>query len=542
MILTMKYFFLRIILALLTSQVATMIYAYDFKVDNISYTKLNETKVAVAGYSGNDNEITIPKFVEYNGKKYLVSAIGKEAFYHSKISNITLPESINTIEEYAFRETAITAIDLPENVISIGHHAFLWCRKLKKINIPEGITFIGGQTFEGCAIEDINIPESVKSIDFNAFKNCKNLHTVLGMSGISSIGKEAFCGCENLKSFNIPTAAETIGEAAFKDCVSLTSIVIPPSVKTIAKYTFSGCSNLKDVTISEGVQRLELDAFYRCESLSEIFIPASLIEIYLLPFEYCSNLSSIKVSENNPKFDSRDNCNAIMSSTDDFFWGKDNLVVGCNGTIIPSSTKKIAYNNGWGAFTGCSLASVIIPRELTRLQSFRECYIGEINVEDGNTVYDSRNNCNAIVETKSNTIHTVSSKTFIPQDIVKVQGDFRPYTEMSCLYCYPSTPPELQLYWTGNGENYVYYFTDEQFQNMTLYVPKGCKSAYDQTKGWNNFWNIKEFDATGINEPFVDNCTETLYYDIRGIQIKSPRKGFNIIKKGDGTSKKVFVK
>lgn len=547
----MKYDNARITLTWLISMISTVCFAYDFKVGDIYYKKLNETKVAVT-YGRSEygtykssvfgDKLEIPQFVEYGGKKYMVTAIGTKAFQNCSISSVILPESINSIEESAFRESSITSIVLPDNVTSIGNWAFLWCDKLENVNIPEGVTYIGGQTFEGCAIKEIHVPDKVETIDFNAFKNCKELQTITGLEGVTRIEKEVFEGCEKLKAFKIPSKVEIIGEAAFKGCVSLTSMVIPPSVKTISEDMFMNCSNLKEVTISEGVQRLEVDAFYSCKSLSEIFIPASLIDIYLHPFEYCSNLRTIKVAEGNPKFDSRENCNAIMSSTTDFFWGIDNLIVGCNGTIIPSSTKKIAHNNGGGAFVGCSLASVSIPKGLTYLETFEKCYIGEIKVEEGNPVYDSRNNCNAIIITESNTIFTVSNKTFIPKDIVKVMGDFRPYTEMSSLYCYASVPPELQLYWTGNGQKYEYYFTNDQFQNMTLFVPKGCKSAYEQAKGWDNFWNIKEFDPSGINKPMVDDVMDFSYYDIRGLQLKSFKKGINIIKKSDGTTKKVFVK
>ncbi len=542
----MKYNNIRIKLTLLISMISTLSYAYDFKVGDIYYKKLNETKVAVTyGHSEYGtykssvfgDKLEIPQFVEYGGKKYMVTAIGTKAFQNSSITSVILPESITTIEEYAFSESNIISIALPEYVTSIGHHAFLWCSKLVNINIPEGVTSIGGQTFEGCAIKEIHVPDLVKTIDFNAFKNCKELQTITGLLGVISIGENAFDGCEKLKAFDIPSKVEIIGKASFKGCASLTSMVIPPSVKTISEDMFMNCSKLKEVTISEGVQRLELDAFYGCESLSEIFIPASLIDIYLQPFEYCSNLRTIKVAEGNPKFDSRDNCNAIMSSTNDYFWGIDNLVVGCNGTVIPNSTKKIAHNNGWGAFNGSTLSQVRIPAGLTYLERFKDCYIGEISVEEGNPKYDSRNNCNAIVITESNTIFTVSNKTFIPENIVKVMGDFRPYTEMSSLYCYANVPPEL-----GNGEKYEYYFTNDQFQNMTLFVPKGSKSAYEKAKGWDNFWNIKEFDPTGINNPTVDDVMDIIYYDIRGQQLKSFKKGINIIKRSDGTIKKVFVK
>lgn len=548
-----KYIVLVFMMFLTSAIVMADKYSYDFDVDGIRYAKINNTKVKVVTkmLSGSgaiwryqyEGDIVIPEIVQYSGTSYKVTTIGESAFDNANVTSISLPATITTIEPYAFYECRLlSSITLPESIDSIGYYAFSDCNKLEKVNIPEGVKSVGNGTFTGCALKEIHVPDRVETIGSNAFKNCKELQTITGLLGVISIGKNAFDGCEKLKAFDIPSKVEIIGEASFKGCASLTSMVIPPSVKTISEDMFMNCSKLKEVTISEGVQRLELDAFYGCESLSEIFIPASLIDIYLQPFEYCSNLRTIKVAEGNPKFDSRDNCNAIMSSTNDYFWGIDNLVVGCNGTVIPNSTKKIAHNNGWGAFNGSTLSQVRIPAGLTYLERFKDCYIGEISVEEGNPKYDSRNNCNAIVITESNTIFTVSNKTFIPENIVKVMGDFRPYTEMSSLYCYANVPPELQSYWTGNGKKYEYYFTNDQFQNMTLFVPKGSKSAYEKAKGWDNFWNIKEFDPTGINNPTVDDVTDIIYYDISGQQLKSFKKGINIIKRSDGTIKKVFVK
>ena len=491
-------------------------YDYDFEVDGIRYAKINNTKVKVVtkwSRSGTNKDqykgdIVIPETVQNNGNSYRVTAIGERAFECAQITSISLPETIKTIEPSAFKECELSSITLPESIDSIGYFAFLWCRNLEKVNIPEGITYISNQTFELCPIKTIHIPDNVKSIGYRAFANCRNLLSVTGMLGVISIGEEAFMKCTNL-----------------------TSIVIRGTVKTIKEETFSGCVNLKDVTISEGVQRIEDDAFYNCKSLTEILIPASLTKIDYNPFRYCSNLATIKVATDNPKFDSRDDCNAIMSSTNDIYGGIDMLIVGCNGTVIPKSTKKI-----YGAFYGSTLSQVRIPAGLTSLDMFWDCYIGEINVEEGNPIYDSRNNCNAVVITESNTIHTVSSKTFIPQDIVEVQGDFRPYTEMNALYCYANTPPEIISYFTTEQ------FTTEQFQNITVFVPKGSKSAYEKAKVWDNFWNIKEFDTSGIGVPQTANTIEIKRYDINGQLINSLKKGINIVKMSDGTAKKVVVK
>lgn len=535
-----KVFLLVVLMCLTSVNVMADKFSYDFEVDGIRYAKINETKVKVVTkmkeygsvyenqYRG---DIVIPQMVTSKGINYMVTTIGENAF-SGPVTSVSLPESITTIETGAFQSCGLTSITLPESVTTIGEIAFYYCEKLQTINIPDGVTTLERQTFSGCSsLLSIHIPDGVKTIDRYCFQNCKSLKTITGLKGVTSIGKDAFLNCENLLEISIPSKLETLGEAAFKNCTSLSSpIVLPSTLQRIENETFYGCANIPSITMEEGVQHLGLDTFYGCSSLTSIYIPASLTSIYLLPFSYCTNLTSIKVAEDNPMFDSRDNCNAIMSST------YNNLVVGCNGTVIPSTAEGIAYNSGWGAFVGCHLPSVRIPAGMTDISTsgFQRCYIGEISVEEGNEVYDSRNNCNAIIDSKTNVLYFASSKTFIPEDVVAIQGDFRPYTEMNVLYSYADTPPTL-----SSAE---YKFTIEQFQKIVVYIPKGSKAKYESAEGWDNFWNFKEFDPTGIDNINTKNKCDNIYYDLNGVRLDVPKHGLNIIKAGDGTTKKVMVK
>ena len=135
----------------------------------------------------------------------------------------------------------------------------------------------------------------------------------------------------------------SIGRNAFRDCNTLTSVIIPSSVITIGNSAFQGCNGLISINI-----------------------PSNLESIGIASFLGCSCLESINVEDGNSKYDSRQNCNAIIATD------QDSLILGCKNTIIPNSVKTI----GKGAFLSCSdLTSIIIPTSVTTIgeSAFEGC-------------------------------------------------------------------------------------------------------------------------------------------------------------------------
>ena len=167
----------------------------------------------------------------------------------------------------------------------------------------------------------------------------------------------------------------TIGGSAFYGCSALTSIEIGDAVTSIGKKAFKNCRNVESVIIGNHVTSIGVSAFEACSSIT---IPNSVVTIDGSAFSSCSSLTSLSFG---------------------------------NGlTTI-----------GGGAFFGCSaLTSIEIPQSVTSIvvNPFASCRgLTTMTVDANNTVYDSRNNCNAIIEKSTKTLISGCKNTIIPNTV-----------------------------------------------------------------------------------------------------------------------------
>lgn len=450
-------------------------YAQDFNVDDLDYT-INDDGVSVTVYGVMDmtySPLVIPGSVEYDGENYPVTVIGDYAFsrYNNWVSvegELVIPNSIVTIGEGAFEGCyEITSLTLGNSVVDIKSWAFQECEGLQgSLVIPNSVKSIGDFAFSGSSFTgELVLSNSLKTIGDSAFEWCGFTGELVLPNSLTEIGDGAFSGCGFTGDLVIPNSVKTIGywafsscgfggsltlgnsiriigDYAFYNCVGLTGpLTIPNSVITIGAgafaecYGFNGCS----LTIGNSVTTIGEGAFDAIGFAGDLVIPSSVTMIGDWAFAG-ADLEHVIVEQGNTVYDSRSNCNAIIETA------SNTLLVGSSNTVIPNTVVSIAdaafyYNQalttmvipnavetiGGSVFCGChNLTSVSISKSVTSIGIglFSYCEnLGQITVEEGNPVFDSRNNCNAIIETSSNTLVQGCKGTVIPNTVQTI-GDY----------------------------------------------------------------------------------------------------------------------
>ena len=146
-----------------------------------------------------EGDIVIPSQVTVDDTEYEVWDIGNHAFADSKITSITLPNTLIGIGDGAFKRSKITSIDIPNSVYSIGEEAFQYCNQLKSLTLPNSLKIIPGFFLYGCtSLKSIDIPNSVEVINEEAFRYCR-VRTIVIPGSVTTIRSCAFYNMDNLK-------------------------------------------------------------------------------------------------------------------------------------------------------------------------------------------------------------------------------------------------------------------------------------------------------------------------------------------------------
>ena len=618
--------------------------------------------VTIEGASYDVNEIAAGAFAQCSRLTSLVieggvKKIGANAFENCyNLSEINLPEGLEEIGENAFYWTNAQTVILPSTLKSIGERAFFHLSnnvvvksRIKEpfaialstfafdsywenehnvythlqgtLYVPVGTVaqyqaldgwMVIGELFEGEPKEGVGddgfkysyVPETQKATlirgdDYYALNNV-SIPATATIDGVTcqviGIGDNAFSNTY-LNSVKISEGVMTIGKDAFNQCYSLRSVKLPNTITIIGDYAFQNCNVLDTISIPTKIKSIGTSAFWGTK-ITEVKIPATTTFVGRNAFAYCEQLKSIVVDSENKVYDSRNNCNALIETA------YNKLVQGCSTTVIPNSISEI----GDQAFYGSSgLTNISIPNSIVKIGSaaFYSCrnlttinipskveYIGSeafgfcsslnsIRVDQNNSVYDSRNDCNAVIETQSNKLVFGCANTVVPRGVkILGQSAFRGINGLDSLkipsgleiigynvFDYsdikhveiPNSVKSIgsNVFWdctkltsivsrikdpSNVSTNSDAFYIGEQWVDgsliiltdvATLYVPKGKKELYEKTSPWNNFRNIVEMDGDPL-------ATPTLSYDGRFVNASSTDTDVEFYYSTDGSSPSIY--
>ena len=357
----------------------------------------------------------------------------------------------------------------------------------------------------------------------------------------SSDGMRLLKAPESINEYSVKEGTIIICDKAFS-YTCLTSITIVEGCKILGSCCFGSCRNLVSISLPSSLREIGGGAFSNCNLISSIYIPENVENVGHQVFASSNNLHSVIVDGENPYYDSRDNCNAIIDSRN------NTLCAACSFSTIPDGVRKIAtgsFNHceevsfiiipgtvekiGFQAFCGCeklkevvlqegvkeidhyafldvhSLKSITLPKSLKTIGegAFRGCSIDTIFIPEGvehiwgnpfmgnnpqridvdksNRYYDSRENCNAIIRSQSNVLVTGSCSSVIPSSVMSIgESAFDGCRDLTTIVI-PEGVKRIAHYAFAHCEGYSYYVDlDEHslFDDFEIKRHEGLTSVY----------------------------------------------------------------
>lgn len=298
---------------------------------------------------------------------------------------------------------------------------------------------------------------------------------VFSVTGIKSIQSE------NIESVIIPSTIVEIGDYAFRNS-SIKKLVIPDNVKIIGSGAFEFCSELTDIEISKNVSTLNQGLFSYCRKLQHVKWNSNTKDGVIRGgvFSHCTSLKTFKVPSG---------VLPIGQSFDGANWQDVAIFNHCTSldSLIIEDGENTPFTFAFYEFEECKIKYLYLGRPFYYYHhnsgdGFRWLqlgYVEDLVIGDNITelpywppIYgwkDEFNNSNL--------------KTLVLGASLQKVTSFADNSKLEYIKVRSISPPQAEGF---SNYNYI---------NTTLYVPKGTKSIYEKSDIWKYFWNIHEYDV-----------------------------------------------
>ena len=348
--------------------------------------------------------------------------------------------------------------------------------------VPEGLEIVKNTYSGQQGILEFN--KELTEIPNSLFYESYTLQSVQIPDTVTSIGQYAFCYCENLEKINTPNNLVSIGYSAFEGCVNLVEFKFPKSLRCLYSKSFSG-SGLREVT-------LDLD-----NNLE--FIPHDYFGDFY--FSGCNNLVKVTLRGHftGLKYYFISECNYLKKV--DFSKATIDLIPSCSIYECPSLSEILLPEEGntcinRSAIYNTGIESITITKAFSSIEAgalYCNTRLKNISVVPENTKFDSRNSCNAIIETETNTLLCGCDNTIIPQGITALGSNCFSYVN------FPSGTIQIP-----DSVRFIYssVFTHSNIREIT--IPEGITEL-----GFSAFSNCANLSSVNLPDSLTyigNNC------------------------------------
>lgn len=259
------------------------------------------------------------------------------------------------------------------------------------------------------------------------------------------IGTYMFTDLKGSFSIILPKSVTTIEELAFSSCKGLKSVELPAKMSVVGNYAFENCVQLSSVVVPEGATLLGHYMFENCSSLTSVKLPSTLEEMKAFTFYNCDKLTSLHIPKNvsdiggSIVIKSSNVTSITVDEANNFFSSIDG--------VLASKDKKTL----WEYPNGLPQKSYEVPAGVSIIGS--ACF-----------------RCNPYIQV-----------VYLPSSLNSIEGNAFYETYLREVHSKATTPPKLAT------------ILPPFLLNIgKLFVPRGCKNAYENSPWTEYFQSIQE--------------------------------------------------